>query len=294
MTFDNLQIPRSNTYYPDHSSVKTSSLPGLLTKHQPLKLNDNSSYSYHGSNETAKTSLTFLIKKLNDGKFLATVIRNGHGYQGNKDDVGVTIANQYSNTSNSTETSTGYDADGAVYYCVLVICMYAFSILFMIGSSLKKNQQDLDAHRYLKEMAGLQRVQDKIKTRMVLDGGTPRPDRAHSVSNVRMDAIPERRESVLSITGRTHLGEELSQVSLSSWSLISVHGEEGPCVSSDPCLSGRSGSDSDRVWGSSSGIHRESVSQVSMCEVPEIKVEMVAGDVETAPECRSPLLVTEC
>ena len=63
-----------------------------------------------------------------------------------------------------------YDDQGALLYVIVVLCMYAFSIILMIGSSIKKSKQDRGVSKYMKGMdklRSIQRRQEKFKARMV-------------------------------------------------------------------------------------------------------------------------------
>ena len=52
-----------------------------------------------------------------------------------------------------------YDGQGALYYVVAVLCMYAFSIILMIGSSIKKSKQDVGVNKYMKGMDKLRKIE---------------------------------------------------------------------------------------------------------------------------------------
>ena len=54
-----------------------------------------------------------------------------------------------------------YDGRGALYYVVAVLCMYAFSIILMIGSSIKKSKQDVGVSKYMKGMDKLRKIEKR-------------------------------------------------------------------------------------------------------------------------------------
>ena len=77
---------------------------------------------------------------------------------------------------NSTEVrlikvpSQEYDGRGALYYVVIVLSIYAFSIILMIGSSIKKSQDDNSISKYMKGMDKLRNIekrQQKFKARVM-------------------------------------------------------------------------------------------------------------------------------
>ena len=76
-----------------------------------------------------------------------------------------------SSCSNAKE----YDSTGAMYYVVVVIFVFGFSIVLMIGSSMKKtrnNMYDNAVSKYLKDMVGVKRQerrQEKFKFRMAME-----------------------------------------------------------------------------------------------------------------------------
>ena len=54
------------------------------------------------------------------------------------------------NENGTLSVSSDYDGHGAVYYVVVVILLYGFSIVLMIGSSIRKSQRDGGVRRYMK------------------------------------------------------------------------------------------------------------------------------------------------
>ena len=63
-----------------------------------------------------------------------------------------------------------YDGRGALYYVVIVLRIYAFSIILMIGSSIKKSQDDMSISKYMKGMDKLRNIekrQQKFKARVL-------------------------------------------------------------------------------------------------------------------------------
>ena len=68
---------------------------------------------------------------------------------------------------NSTEVrltkvpSQEYDGRGALYYVVIVLSIYAFSIILMIGSSIMKSQDDNSISKYMKGMDKLRNIEKR-------------------------------------------------------------------------------------------------------------------------------------
>ena len=63
-----------------------------------------------------------------------------------------------------------YDGRGALYYVVIVLSIYAFSIILMIGSSIKKSRDDKSISKYMKGMDKLRNIekrQQKFKARVL-------------------------------------------------------------------------------------------------------------------------------
>ncbi|XP_060558866.1 uncharacterized protein LOC132719143 [Ruditapes philippinarum] len=58
---------------------------------------------------------------------------------------------------------TEYDNDGAVYYVVVVVLIYGLSIVMMIASHIRRNNQDGQLRSYLKEMAILRKKNRREK-----------------------------------------------------------------------------------------------------------------------------------
>ena len=115
--------------------------------------------------------------------------------------------------------------------------MYAFSILFMIGSSLRQNQQDMEAHGYLKEVHGfhfqrLARKRDKAITRRFMErlssGGTPVPTRGPDAPGGRGGRGGAGSQGRRARDNETSLlGDDLRRSSgSSSWSLYSLQQDE--------------------------------------------------------------------
>ena len=69
-----------------------------------------------------------------------------------------------------------YDDAGALCYVVVVLCIYAFSIILMIGSVIKKSKHDNGVTKYMKGMDRIRRMErreQKFKIRVaVLGRGT--------------------------------------------------------------------------------------------------------------------------
>lgn len=107
----------------------------------------------------ASDGIRLRVKKLNNGTFLATLL--GRQEMGNLSDLNDIFP----------KTRRESDPAGALYYVVAVILMYGFSIILMIGSLIRKNKQDQQAHVYLKDMTKVRRLEKKLetnKTRLVM------------------------------------------------------------------------------------------------------------------------------
>ena len=66
-----------------------------------------------------------------------------------------------------------YDDTGALYYVVVVLCIYAFSIILMIGSVIKKSKHDNGVTKYMKGMDKIRRMErreQKFKIRVAVLG----------------------------------------------------------------------------------------------------------------------------
>ena len=71
--------------------------------------------------------------------------------------------------------SQPYDDTGALYYVVVVLCIYAFSIILMIGSVIKKSKHDNGVTKYMKGMDKIRRMErreQKFKIRVAVLGRT--------------------------------------------------------------------------------------------------------------------------
>ena len=64
-----------------------------------------------------------------------------------------------------------YDDEGALYYVIAVLFMYAFSIILMIGSLIKKSKQDNGMSKYMEDLDKVRKVerrQLKYKSRLAM------------------------------------------------------------------------------------------------------------------------------
>ena len=64
-----------------------------------------------------------------------------------------------------------YDDQGALYYVIAVLFMYAFSIILMIGSLIKKSKQDNGMSKYMEDLDKVRKVerrQLKYKSRLAM------------------------------------------------------------------------------------------------------------------------------
>ena len=102
--------------------------------------------------------LHFHIHKLDNVSFVATFVG---GAADNLTDI--------SRNGRFPEAKV-YDNEGALYYVIVVIFIYGFSIILMIGSLIKKSD-DTGVSKYMKEMERLRSVerrQQKFMTRMAM------------------------------------------------------------------------------------------------------------------------------
>ena len=81
-----------------------------------------------------------------------------------------------------------YDDTGALYYVVVVLCIYAFSIILMIGSVIKKSKHDNGVTKYMKGMDKIRRMErreQKFKIRLAVLG------RANSHRTAKRKPFPD-------------------------------------------------------------------------------------------------------
>ena len=127
------------------------------------------------------------LQKLNNQSYLGTV----HGAVNMSGDVIPDIAVlPVSGCDNSKE----YDATGALYYVVVVIFVFGFSIVLMIASSVKKTRNktyDTAVSKYMKDMVTIKRQErreEKFKFRMAME---QRRKKKCSLTFVPQDCLPE-------------------------------------------------------------------------------------------------------
>ena len=134
------------------------------------------------------------LQKLSNQSYLGTV----HGAVNMSGDVIPDIAVlPVSGCDNSKE----YDATGALYYVVVVIFVFGFSIVLMIASSVKKTRNktyDTAVSKYMKDMVTIKRQErreEKFKFRMAME---QRRKKKCSLTFVPQDSLPEsiREEDV--------------------------------------------------------------------------------------------------
>ena len=105
------------------------------------------------------------------------------------------VSDREQNSTTLTKAST-YDDTGALYYVVAVVLMYGFSIILMIGSSVKKSKQDHGVHKYMKNLDKIKRLerrQEKFKARLLMYGKRSRKvlgsDRAEVVLEMENPSV---------------------------------------------------------------------------------------------------------
>ena len=105
------------------------------------------------------------------------------------------------------EAQPDYDGKGALYYVIAVLCMYAFSIILMIGSSIKKSKHDNNVTKYMKGMDKLRRIekrQMKYRARMMFH------------NNKQLAQVLERKSSEKSYQGSIDAIQEESESEMAS------------------------------------------------------------------------------
>lgn len=98
----------------------------------------------------------------------------------------------------------GYDDVGALYYVVAVVLMYGLSIVMMIASHIRKNQQDSQLRAYLKEMAILRKNDRREKIIGVIAKTTPSTTPRKSVTVI----LPVDDKSAPTSTATSQLTDE--------------------------------------------------------------------------------------
>ena len=91
-----------------------------------------------------------------------------------------------------------YDDEGALYYVVAVLCIYAFSIILMIGSVIKKSKHDNGVTKYMKGMDRIRRIErreQKFKIRVAVLGRNNSQRAARIKLNLSQDDIIKQRLS---------------------------------------------------------------------------------------------------
>lgn len=105
---------------------------------------------------TSAGQIRITITHIENGTFIARIInQNNHSV-----DAGYT-----------TRDIDNYDDQGALIYVCAVIFIYGFSIILMIGSSMKKTSTDQGVSKYMnniKKLRRLERRQEKFKTRLAM------------------------------------------------------------------------------------------------------------------------------
>ena len=107
------------------------------------------------------------------------------------------------------EQQPEYDPSGALIYVIAVLCMYAFSIILMIRSSIKKSKHDNNVTKYMKGMDTLRKIekrQQKYRTRMLMHNNKQLAQVLERKSSEKsfqgsIDAILEESESELASVG---------------------------------------------------------------------------------------------
>ncbi len=115
-------------------------------------------------------SFTFKIEHNDNGTFVASIIQKNN--------------------------KVVYDDTGALYYVVVVILLYGCSILMMIASYIRKNNEDRKLNRYLKEMSSVRKRENQMQlfTAAAKAAGQTR----------KSICIDESKESVTKWTGASY------------------------------------------------------------------------------------------
>ena len=110
--------------------------------------------------------LRLQVQRLDNGTFIATFLLSVNDSD-----------NERSLESLLNPRRPPYDDEGALYYVIVVICIYGLSIILMIASLVRKNKKDNGIINYMKDMdkvRRLERRQQKYKTRLMMQKKRPK------------------------------------------------------------------------------------------------------------------------
>ena len=85
----------------------------------------------------------FKLSLLGNGTFLTSLLDS--------------TSEQFNVSSVEVPLDEEYDNQGALYYVVIVVFLYGFSIVLMIGSSLRKSKKDGSVTRYMSNLDKIRR-----------------------------------------------------------------------------------------------------------------------------------------
>ncbi len=115
-----------------------------------------------GTKLDVDSALRLRIRPLYNGTYLATVVENGSGNMS---------APSLDSFLSGQKPGSRYDDSGAMYYVVAVVLIYGLSIIFMIGSLIRKDEKDRSVYTYMKDIdrvRQLQKRQEKFRTRLMI------------------------------------------------------------------------------------------------------------------------------
>lgn len=238
-------------------------------------------YVKHRGVSSLNTEVHFSITRLDNGTFIASILETkSHGING---------------------TGSGlrdYDDEGALIYVCAVIFIYAFSIILMIGSLIKKNMQDHGVSKYMKDidkLRQLERRQEKFKTRMAIQkrfrkiwgsdrgfGGSNRSEghsmvgTCDSLASVFTDVTPNNKEPLTHDRSTTlSLPLQLSPA-INSADSDKSHQRSHSCgadVEKEQNILVEGGKENSRKHGSSSPTVLQQTSQPGR-DIPEVTVDL--------------------
>ena len=130
--------------------------------------------------------LRLQVQRLDNGTFIATFLLGVNGSESER-----------SLESLLNPARPDYDDRGALYYVIVVICIYGISIILMIASLVRKNTKDNGIVNYMKDIdkvRQLERRQQKYRTRLMMQKKKPK-------NVLRQHRLPLQQRDVMSAGG---------------------------------------------------------------------------------------------
>ena len=168
--------------------------------------------SFQLPTETKMVHILFKVSKIGNNTFEATVL-------------------QQNDTSSAPHPSD--DPEGALYYVVVVLSVYAFAIVMFIGSFVKKSDKDVGLSSYMRELEKLKNM-DKKQEKFRLQLTMLHKDQKHRILGENRALLQTKQsksaqmvrrssDSDLRRSGeRNALLHPAERETCSSWSLISL------------------------------------------------------------------------